>query len=316
MRTHRRKAFTLIELLVVIAIIAILIGLLLPAVQKVREAAARAKCSNNLKQLGLAIHSYHDGVGYLPTSGDDGSVTLSGGNPADPGNDPYQKAGAFYQVLPYLEQDAVYRSGSTASSKPISAYYCPSRRSPRTWTSGSSQIATTDYAIPFWRANGDTRGGNATPSAWGCWDYGSDATNPPFYTNTALVRGGSLNTKFPVARFASISDGLSNTLIVAEKWHNTAYYDSSSTYPNNWSDHTYVLGWSWTTMRCANSSPVKDNSTSGAGFQFFGSAHSAGANALLGDGSVKHVPFSINANIFVLLCRKADDTAVDVSSWF
>src|SRR5215472_16794188 len=132
MRVHGRAqslrcGFTLIELLVVIAIIAILIGLLVPAVQKVREAATRTQCANNLKQIGLAVHSYHDANKNLPPSRMDnyGGVTWA------------------IMILPYLEQEPFYKqwninrwyydqgpSGNAIRQTQLAIFYCPARRSP------------------------------------------------------------------------------------------------------------------------------------------------------------------------------------------
>ncbi len=142
----RRRGFTLIELLVVIAIIGVLIGLLLPAVQKVREAANRIQCVNNLKQMGLAFHNHHDSFGYLP-SGGWGYTWM--GDP-DRGQGISQPGGWLFNILPYMEQDNLWKLGSTGNRSntadldpvkqarlaamgalTVKGFYCPSRRPPQ-----------------------------------------------------------------------------------------------------------------------------------------------------------------------------------------
>src|SRR5687768_9087358 len=147
----RARAFTLIELLVVIAIIAILIGLLLPAVQKVREAAARMRCGNNLKQIGIGLHNYHSAHDKFPPMS-------RCGDPAFQCRDPFEKSNLWISLLPYIEQDNVYKlspgpsprapsidgargenPANSLASKIIKTYLCPSddtNEPAATWTNG------------------------------------------------------------------------------------------------------------------------------------------------------------------------------------
>ncbi len=224
-----RTAFTLLELLVVIAIVGVLLGLLLPAVQKAREAAGRVRCQSNLRQIGLALHSFHDIYGFLPpgmaTEGDTQDCYHTG----------------FTYLLPFLEQGNLFQtyhldhqwydtSNYTAVQQQVPIFYCPSNRT-------SGLLDMTPY-IEQW--------GAPLPPYMGACDYVlCKGANACFMTDTSRIppqakglfnevqygtvvypNGGGPWVPIPqqTVRFASITDGLSSTIAVGEAAGGTPYY--------------------------------------------------------------------------------------------
>lgn len=202
-----RGGFTLVELLVVIAIIGVLVGLLLPAVQAAREAARRMSCSNNMKQLGLALHNYHDTHGKFPT----GVIWGPGPLSSVPYTEPYHHTWNV-MILPFMEQQPLYDSvdmalpiwGQPIRSTQVATFRCPSDGG-RWEVSETSDIAVTNYAGSegyHWWTTANI--GNSAP-----WNTYADPI-----TKAADVTGIFTQTK--TRRMADVTDGLSNTLVVAE----------------------------------------------------------------------------------------------------
>jgi prepilin-type N-terminal cleavage/methylation domain-containing protein/prepilin-type processing-associated H-X9-DG protein len=293
MRPLNRRGFTLIELLVVIAIIAILIGLLLPAVQKVREAAARAKCSNNLKQLGIAIHAYHDTHGVMPYST---TAFNENGAPA-----PQNGRGWMIEVLPQMEQGAVYSGleptrtvvfggGANALNGANMLQYtrvapswarCPSDGLSPPSNTLQYQWNPTEVALCSYKGViGDTRMGGA---GTGSPDrHNNTGNNGLFYRHTYREK----------IRFAAITDGLSNTFAVGEdiparNTHSALFY-SNGDYA---SCHIPL-----------NTTPADPNNWPQS--IMFKSMHTGGANFVLADGAVRFVRQSMDFTQYRAMCTR------------
>jgi prepilin-type N-terminal cleavage/methylation domain-containing protein/prepilin-type processing-associated H-X9-DG protein len=279
-RPSRRAGFTLIELLVVIAIIAVLIGMLLPAIQKVREAAARTACENNLHQIGVAVHSFNDAYGRLPCGGTTWNAPPTFLGPGQPAGVGAQHCGWAYQILPFLEQGNVYNGGGGTTvaqcqinvlSAVIPTYFCPSRRSPK--------------ALPP-TANWYTAGPFATFSH-GPMDYAASNLE-----NTGAIIYGYLG--IPMQQIEN-NKGLTNTLLAADKRLNLTYLGQYQGDDNE----GYSDGWDHDVERYTNQPPLPDYSAgSGDGAQRFGGSHTGKFNALLCDGSVRTIGYTVNPTLF------------------
>ena len=231
MRISQRKGFTLIELLVVIAIIAILIGLLLPAVQKVREAASRMSCSNNLKQIGLALQNYESANLVLPTSGE-------GNSQASPPTTIFDVQSTLTQCLPYIEQDALYRRfdlsipydhpanvSNGAGVGKVKTYLCPSNPLYQEDPAGYGQTdympvaytdinpntgarCTLDGSCAIWRVDGMLTLQNQV--------FNSGTSSPPAITTVVVGLAGGPVSKRGGRPIIGATDGSSNTVCLFE----------------------------------------------------------------------------------------------------
>jgi prepilin-type N-terminal cleavage/methylation domain-containing protein/prepilin-type processing-associated H-X9-DG protein len=345
-----RVAFTLIELLVVIAIIAILIGLLVPAVQKVREAAARTQCINNLKQIGLALHNHHDTFKAFPSGGtvyleEDGpTATPSALGSTTPADYRSQAWGWGFQILPYIEQSNVWTigvsNGALAKATVIPVYTCPSRRGDMVYQGWFHS----DYAANGGSnvtAAGKQGPGQSDPNPNGVIVMNVAADNYVLNYPGGAAKFRAANPPLPilatmqnVVRMTSITDGTSNTLFVGEKFISPKYYQPGNTgsgYAFQWGDlNGYTAGVGWDQVRYGYWPPMQDNDNMrydacyvdpATGkctgrpntVDMFGGPHPGGTPAVFCDGSVKLISYSISQIMMQNLTNKADGNVIDWS---
>jgi prepilin-type N-terminal cleavage/methylation domain-containing protein len=305
-RRENRPGFTLIEMLVVIAIIIVLVGLLVPAVQKVRETGNQTTCKNNLKQIGLAFLNHTTERGYFPSGGNNnntlsapGGVTFASVGIPNVGAN--QKAGWGFNILPYLEAGNTYRGGSGSTTKecskiavgtPNKVFFCPSRRQPMVivysgpssfltdmgWTPGDGvKTALCDYAA----------------SNLGAEDAAGHYDDDDFDGIVRITFGNPQR----LIKLSDVTNSFSSTLMVAEKHVNRATLGQGEIDDNA----GYAAGYDPNTVRSTGLNPLPDANLSSSDYhdqknlhwKRFGSAHSAGFQAVFADGSVRLLSYSI-----------------------
>ena len=310
------RGFTLIELLVVIAIIAVLIALLLPAVQQAREAARRSQCKNNLKQLGLAMHNYHDSHGVLPPGGIGEALWSNNLEASD-------RANWMQMILPYIDQAPLYNQISPYMALPNPGQTNSAWSWPGTKTIISILMCPSDPAGPKINGYSTSLGfqGNYVASA------GSTLFSPSTSNGTKL---NGLFYQMSSTRMRDMIDGSSNTLLMGElilqkdlstslgtnqnDWRG-AYWDNygvlvffSANYPPNTDQPDSIITCVSTALSpCA---AVANGSTSGNIVLYSRSYHTGGVQSAMADGSVRFITQSLNRAVFQSLGSRNDGNVI------
>ena len=313
-RKLNQKGFTLIELLVVIAIIGILVGLLLPAVQKVREAASRTRCLNNLKQIGLALHGYHDVNARLPSGQ---SPWRNASNTADVWNvTPFEGCWSFLvYILPFIEQEAIYKKAKAYGSSAATAY------------SWNNPVAAQEMKI--YNCPADARGVLAMTAAAAGTSVDQSLTGYLGNAGTTSTSMDGVLFMDSKVRFTDITDGLSNTFVVGERppnsnlefgWWFAAYgYDGKGNgdcvmTSNDLAIANYfIANYSGPPNKPCNGTAAKkiglQNGTPEVGCDaaHYWSFHNGGSVFLMGDGSTRMIFNSSNTIIGALSTRSTGE---------
>lgn len=350
-RIPRTTGFTLVELLVVIAIIAILVSLLLPAVNSAREAARRAQCTNHLKQIGLGYMNHESTHGFFPSGGWNAVFV---GDP-DRGFGKEQPGGWTYSLLPYVEEQAAYDlpgDGDAATIttqqkeravqlqlSPVTIFNCPSRRpaapypftlAPGFWTPRNSNhpddVVRTDYGAN----SGDTVEGMAEFATE--WEIRPDGTREytryEFFLILSYPQADSEFYEWPPEsgqsgisffggeiRIVEVKDGLSKTYMVGEKFLNTDFYTNGEG-PND--NHSAYQGADWDINCWGNNDPDYTPSQDTPGlvrFGGYGSAHPGVFHVVLCDGSVAAISYNIDLRTHTLLSNREDGRSMEENAF-